>query len=84
MDILDILIGLKDDADFENSEDFIEDGLLDSFDLVNLVAELETEFDIEIKGSDIIPENFVSIKKISELVEKYQQFGAYYERLHIF
>lgn len=72
MDILDILIGLKDDADFENSEDFIEDGLLDSFDLVNLVAELETEFDIEIKGSDIIPENFVSIKKISELVEKYQ------------
>lgn len=84
MDILDILMGLKDDADFENSEDFIEDGLLDSFDLVNLVAELETEFDIEIKGSDIIPENFVSIKKISELVEKYQQFGAYYERLHIF
>lgn len=72
MDILDILMGLKDDADFENSEDFIEDGLLDSFDLVNLVAELETEFDIEIKGSDIIPENFVSIKKISELVEKYQ------------
>ena len=72
MDILDILIGLKDDADFENSEDFIEDGLLDSFDLVNLVAELETEFDIEIKGSDIIPENFVSSKKISELVEKYQ------------
>ena len=84
MDILDILIGLKDDADFENSEDFIEDGLLDSFDLVNLVAELETEFDIEIKGSDIIPENFVSIEKIAELVEKYQQFGAYYERLHTF
>ena len=72
MDILEILMNLKDDADFENSEDFIEEGLLDSFDLVNLVAELEDAFDIEIKGSDIIPENFVSIEKITELVEKYR------------
>lgn len=72
MDILEILVNLKDDADFENSTDFIEDGLLDSFDLVNLVAELEDAFEIEMKGSDIIPENFVSIEKITELVEKYQ------------
>lgn len=72
MDILEILKNLKDDTDFENSTDFIEDGLLDSFDLVNLVSELETAFDIEIKGSDIIPENFVSIEKIMELVEKYR------------
>ena len=54
MDILEILVNLKDDADFENSTDFIEDGLLDSFDLVNLVAELEDAFEIEMKGSDII------------------------------
>lgn len=72
MDILEILKNLKDDTDFENSTDFIEDGLLDSFDLVNLVSELETAFDIEIKGSDIIPENFVSVEKIMELVEKYR------------
>lgn len=72
MDILEILVNLKEDADFENSTDFIEDGLLDSFDLVNLVAELEDAFEIEMKGSDIIPENFVSIEKITELVEKYQ------------
>lgn len=72
MGILEILVNLKEDADFENSTDFIEDGLLDSFDLVNLVAELEDAFGIEMKGSDIIPENFVSIEKITELVEKYQ------------
>lgn len=72
MNILELLVNLKDDVDFENSEDFIEEGLLDSFDLVSLVSELEEAFNIEIKGSDIIPENFVSIDSIMQLVEKYQ------------
>lgn len=72
MNILELLVDLKDDVDFENSKDFIEEGLLDSFDLVSLVSELEEAFNIEIKGSDIIPENFVSINSIMQLVEKYQ------------
>lgn len=72
MSILELLVDLKDDVDFENSKDFIEEGLLDSFDLVSLVSELEEAFNIEIKGSDIIPENFVSINSIMQLVEKYQ------------
>ena len=72
MDVLSVLRNLKEDVDFENSADFIEDGLLDSFDLVNLVSELEDAFDIEIRGIDIIPENFISIEAITNLVEKYQ------------
>lgn len=72
MDVLEVLKSIKEDVDFENSTDFIEDGLLDSFDLVNLVSELEDVFDIEIRGVDIIPENFTSIEAITELVEKYQ------------
>lgn len=72
MDILDILMELKDDVDFECSEDFVEDGLLDSFDIVNLVSALEDAFGIEIKGSDIVPENFISVEKIEELVESYR------------
>lgn len=72
MDVLEVLKSIKEDVDFENSTDFIEDGLLDSFDLVNLVSELEDVFDIEIRGVDIIPENFTSIETITELVEKYQ------------
>ena len=72
MDVLEVLKSIKEDVDFESSTDFIEDGLLDSFDLVNLVSELEAVFDIEIRGVDIIPENFTSIETITELVEKYQ------------
>lgn len=72
MDVLEVLKSIKEDVDFESSTDFMEDGLLDSFDLVNLVSELEDVFDIEIRGVDIIPENFTSIETITELVEKYQ------------
>ena len=72
MDVLSVLKNMKDDVDFESSKDFIEDGLLDSFDIVTLVGELEDAFDIEISGRDIVPENFVSLDSIEEMVKKYQ------------
>lgn len=72
MEILEILKNLKEDADFEGSKDFIEDGLLDSFEIVELVAALEDTFEIEINGRDIIPENFISVEAIEQLVDKYR------------
>ena len=72
MDILAVLKDLKDDVDFENSKDFVEDGLLDSFDIVNLVGALEDELVIEISGRDIIPDNFVSVEAIENMLEKYR------------
>ena len=72
MDILEILKRLNDDVDFENSKDFVEEGLLDSFDIVNLVGALEDELDIEISGRDIIPDNFVSVEAIENMLEKYR------------
>ena len=72
MNLRRILRNLKEDADFEESTDFIEDGLLDSFEIVELVSALEDAFEIEISGRDIIPENFVSVEAIEELIEKYR------------
>ncbi|MBO5325253.1 MAG: acyl carrier protein [Lachnospiraceae bacterium] len=72
MDILAVLKDLKDDVDFENAKDFVEEGLLDSFDIVNLVGALEDELDIEISGRDIIPDNFVSVESIENMLEKYR------------
>lgn len=71
MSVLEVLQDLKDDVDFESSEDFVEDGLLDSFDIVNLVSALEDAFNIEIMGSDILPENFVSVSSIESLLAEY-------------
>ena len=72
MDILAVLKDLKDDVDFENAKDFVEEGLLDSFDIVNLVGALEDELDIEISGRDIIPDNFVSVESIENMLETYR------------
>ena len=63
-----ILADIRPEFDFESSTDFIEDGYLDSFDLVTLVAD-ET-YGISIDGLDIIPENFMSVETIAEVVKK--------------
>lgn len=68
--LLEILNKLRPEFDFANSKDFIEDGYLDSFDVVSLVCELEENFGIQIDGEDIIPENFISVKSIEDLVER--------------
>lgn len=49
---------------------FVEDGLLDSFDIVTLVSEFDKTFGISIDGADITPENFNTIDNIVELVKK--------------
>lgn len=43
---------------------------MDSFDLVTLVAELDETFNISIDGLDIVPENFMSVETIAEVVKK--------------
>lgn len=69
--ILEVLREVNEDADFESSSDFIEDGLIDSFEIVDLVSKLEDKFPVEIRGTDIIPENFVNLEAIEKLVKKY-------------
>lgn len=68
--IYEILKEIRPEFDFKESNDFIEDGYLDSFDIVSVVSELEASFGILIDGLDIIPENFINVKKICEVVEK--------------
>lgn len=68
--IIEILEQIKPGVDFNTEENLIEEEILDSFDIVTLVAKLNDEFDIEISPADLIPENFNSAKKIYELVQK--------------
>lgn len=69
--IVAILNELRPEFDFaEEGVNFIEEGMLDSFDVVNLVDELDSTFGISIDGVDILPENFASIEAIMNLLEK--------------
>lgn len=68
--ILDILNEINPGADFNGSDDLIGDGMIDSFAVINLVSELEDEFDVEISVKDVIKENFQSVKAIAALIER--------------
>lgn len=68
--LMEILNELRPDVDFENETALIEDGVLDSFDIVALVGELNDAFDIEIKPNDLVPENFNSANAMMNLIEK--------------
>ena len=59
--IMEILSGLRPECDFENSENFIEEGLLDSMDIVALVDSVEEEYGITIPGTAISAKNFTNL-----------------------
>ena len=64
-----ILRELRPDRDLEGKA-FVDDGVLDSFDIVTLVGEIVDAFGVEIAVEDIIPENFNSVDAIMELINK--------------
>lgn len=47
----------------------LEEGIIDSFDIINLVSELEEEFDVEIDARYVVKENFANIDAIAALME---------------
>ena len=68
--IVEILKEIRPEFDFDTSRDLIGDGMLDSFDMITLVADLETTYGILIPGVDIVPENFRNLGAIQQLVER--------------
>ena len=69
-EVMEILMDLRPDVDFEKEKALVDDEILDSFDIISLVQELDEEFDITIKPADLIPDNFNSAEAIWAFVEK--------------
>lgn len=65
-----ILQEIRPEFDFTTSQDFMADGMLDSFDMMTLVATLDKTFQISIPGTEILPENFKNLQTIEELLRK--------------
>ena len=68
--ILEILNDINEDVDYETETALIDDGILDSFDIVSLVSELNSNFDINITVVDLVPENFNTLSAMTALVER--------------
>ncbi|MBP3897632.1 MAG: acyl carrier protein [Mogibacterium sp.] len=70
--LMEILEGLRPDIDFANEKSLVTDRLLESFDIINLVSEIDDEFDVKIKPADLVPENFDSAEAMWELIQRLQ------------
>ena len=61
---------LRPEYNFRESSDFIEEGLLDSFDIISLIDMISEKCGVSIDGLDIIPENFCSAQAICDLITR--------------
>ena len=68
--ILEVVKSIRPDVDFERETALIDDEVLDSFDVIQIVTELMEEFNIFIDADDIEPENLNSLENIREMVER--------------
>ena len=68
--LMKILKDLRPDVDFETQTRLIDDDVLDSFDIISLVGEINETFDVEISVEDLLPENFNSAEAMMALINK--------------
>lgn len=68
--LMSILEDLRPEVDFLSEQHLIDDGVLDSFDLVSLLGEINDTFEVEVSFDDIEPENFNTVDAMVQLIEK--------------
>jgi len=71
--LLNILSELHPDVDFETCTTLIDDKILDSFDIVTLVAEIDDAYDVAIPAEELVPENFNSAKALFALLQRLEE-----------
>ncbi len=68
--LMEILENLHPEIDFNTCETLIDDGLIDSFDIVTIISEINEEYDVVIPAEEIIPDNFNSAKALYSLIQR--------------
>lgn len=71
--LIELLKGVRNDIDFMNCITLIDDGVLDSFDIVEIINVIDEEYDIEIPAIEIVPENFNSAEAILNMISRLQE-----------
>ncbi len=66
--VLEILKSVRQDVDFSTATALIDDGILDSFDIISIVSDLNDAFDVDITADELEPENFNTVDAIVKLI----------------
>lgn len=69
-ELLEILQDIKPGVDFENETALIDNGVLDSLDIIKLVGQISDEFDVEVEVTDLVPANFNSAKAMFAMIQR--------------
>ena len=67
--LLELLHEIRPDVDFENEKELIDDGILDSMDVVSIISSIDDEFGVQIRITELDPENFNSVENLWSLIE---------------
>ena len=70
--LLEILSEVRPDVDFKNETKLIDNGILDSLNIMEILAEISDEFDIELSPADIVPANFNSAESLWAMIQRLQ------------
>ena len=71
-ELLKIMSEIRPDIDFKTETALIDADILDSFDIISIVSEVNDCFGIEINVNDLLPENFNSAEALYQLIVKMQ------------
>ena len=72
--IIEILNEIHPEINFSDCfKKFVSDGILDSFDIVQIISSIDEKFGISVSGLDLIAENFESIDAIESLIKSYKK-----------
>ena len=72
-ELIEILKDLHSDVDFDTCTTLIDDKILDSFDIVSIVSEVNDRFDVTIPAKELVPENFNSAKALWDLISRLEE-----------
>ncbi len=68
--LLKIMSEIRPDIDFEKETELIDADILDSFDIIAIVSDVNDQFGIQINVNDLLPENFNSAAALYELIQR--------------
>ena len=68
-EFISMLKGIKPNVDFENEDALVDDGLIESLDIISIISEISDKYGVQIPSDEIIPDNFNSAEALYELVQ---------------
>lgn len=71
--LIELLKSVRDDIDFEECTTLVDEGILDSFDIIEIINVIDEEYGIEIPATQIVPEHFNSVEAILNMIQRLQE-----------